>query len=228
MMPDEFRLRLAATFDDRRLSRGERQSLVEVFALVESQADREAIRGMAFDQARKAFELEADRSVIDWLEDVLKALRDQPGAAAKRTLAEAHFSPGDDCHNAIGRLLARASRTADICVFTITDDRLADAILEAHGRGVAVRIITDDQKAEDLGSDVPRFEGAGIPLRVDRSPFHMHHKFAILDSARLLTGSYNWTRGAARDNEENLIVTDDPRLVAPFSATFERLWAKLG
>ena len=143
-------------------------------------------------------------------------------------MAEAYFSPGDDCPRAIGRLLASARRTADICVFTITDDRLSDAILDAHRRGVAVRIITDDAKAEDLGSDVGRFERAGIPMRVDRSPFHMHHKFAILDGATLLTGSYNWTRGAARDNEENLIVTDDPRLVAPFAATFDRLWEKLG
>jgi cardiolipin hydrolase len=62
---------------------------------------------------------------------------------------------------------------------------------------------------------------------VDRSPYHMHHKFAILDGATLLTGSYNWTRGAARDNEENLIVTDEPRLVNPFALTFEHLWAKL-
>ncbi len=91
-----------------------------------------------------------------------------------------------------------------------------------------MRIITDDAKAEDLGSDVERFERAGIPTRVDRSPYHMHHKFAILDGASMLTGSYNWTRGAARDNEENLIVTTEPRLLAPFRATFDRLWAKLG
>ena len=58
-----------------------------------------------------------------------------------------------------------------------------------------------------------------MAVRVDRSPYHMHHKFAILDAATLLTGSYNWTRGAARDNEENLIVTDEPRIVNPFAST---------
>ncbi len=68
---------------------------------------------------------------------------------------------------------------------------------------------------------------AGIPLRVDRSPFHMHHKFLVVDGQTLLTGSYNWTRGAARDNEENLIVTGEPRLVSAFAAAFDRLWERL-
>jgi phosphatidylserine/phosphatidylglycerophosphate/cardiolipin synthase-like enzyme len=91
-----------------------------------------------------------------------------------------------------------------------------------------VRVITDDTKADDVGSDVDRIAGAGIPVRVDRSPCHMHHKFAVLDEATLLTGSYNWTRSAAAENQENLVVSDDVRLVSPFVATFERLWASLG
>jgi phosphatidylserine/phosphatidylglycerophosphate/cardiolipin synthase-like enzyme len=53
---------------------------------------------------------------------------------------------------------------------------------------------------------------------------HMHHKFAVFDAARLLNGSYNWTRGAADTNYENLVDTADPRLVAAFAAEFERLW----
>ena len=54
----------------------------------------------------------------------------------------------------------------------------------------------------------------------------MHHKFAIFDGTRLLNGSYNGTRGAADMNYENLVDTDDPNLVAAFSAEFERLWKR--
>jgi len=218
---------LARSLDDRRFSRGERQALGEFVAGLGSAADREEVRRRAFEVARAALGRPDDLPVLAWLEEVTKAIRDAGQAAARPVVAESYFSPGDDCPRAIGRLLAGASKTADICVFTITDDRLSDAILDAHRRGVAVRIIADDAKAEDLGSDVERFERSGIPTRVDRSPFHMHHKFAILDGQTLLTGSYNWTRGAARDNEENLIVTTDPRFLAPFGETFDRLWAKL-
>ncbi len=68
---------------------------------------------------------------------------------------------------------------------------------------------------------------AGITVRVDRSPYHMHHKFAIFDGGTLLTGSYNWTRGASENNLENLVILYQSSLLAAFSATFERLWMKL-
>jgi phosphatidylserine/phosphatidylglycerophosphate/cardiolipin synthase-like enzyme len=56
---------------------------------------------------------------------------------------------------------------------------------------------------------------------------HMHHKFAVFDRKRLMTGSFNWTRSASEDNEENLIVTPDANLVAAFSARFEALWSRM-
>jgi len=144
-----------------------------------------------------------------------------------KDLAEAWFSPGDDCAHRIAQLIAHARKSVDIAVFTITDDRISEAILQAHRKGVELRIATDDEKAGDLGSDIPRLRAAGVPVRMDRSEFHMHHKFAIFDGEHLLTGSYNWTRGASRDNEENFLVTGDPRLVAAFARTFERLWKRL-
>ena len=227
MTPQEIDVWLARTLDDRRLSRNERQVLEEVVDSLGSASDRREVVHRAFEVARDALAGPDDRSVLDWLEDVVKALREGSPAPTGLPLAEAYFSPGEECVLAIHRLLANARRTADVCVFTITDDRLADDLLGAHRRGVSVRIITDDSKADDLGSDVDRLGRAGIPVRVDRSPYHMHHKFAILDGSTLMTGSYNWTRGAARDNEENFIVTGETRLISPFVATFDRLWQKL-
>ncbi len=227
MTPQEIDAWLARSLDDRRLSRNERQALAGFLSGLGPEADPDALRRRAFEIAGAALVNPDDRPVLTWLEDVLKAIREGGRAPVHQARAEAHFSPGEDCLRAIRGMLERARRTADVCVFTITDDRLSDAILDAHRRGVSVRVITDNEKAEDLGSDIGRFEASGVAVRVDRSPYHMHHKFAILDGVTLLTGSYNWTRGAARDNEENLIVTDEPRLVNPFASTFERLWAKL-
>ena len=52
----------------------------------------------------------------------------------------------------------------------------------------------------------------------------MHHKFAVIDGSRLLNGSYNWTRGAAEVNFENVVDAAEAGLVAAFAAEFERLW----
>ena len=164
--------------------------------------------------------------VLGWVENVVKALA-APLARPAAVHSEAYFSPGDDCVARIVQLFRDAKSSVDVCVFTITDDRIADALLDAHRRGLAVRVITDNDKAHDLGSDIGRIEAAGVPVRIDRTPFHMHHKYAIFDGRRLLNGSYNWTRGAARDNLENVVVTDDPALVAKFTAAFTALWSLL-
>jgi DNA uptake protein ComE-like DNA-binding protein len=52
----------------------------------------------------------------------------------------------------------------------------------------------------------------------------MHHKFAIIDNHLLLTGSYNWTFAANNKNEENLMVIDDPEIIARYQNQFEKLW----
>jgi phosphatidylserine/phosphatidylglycerophosphate/cardiolipin synthase-like enzyme len=144
------------------------------------------------------------------------------------------FAPGDGCWQHIVARLRAARRSADLCVFTVTDDRISGPILDAHRRGVKIRLISDAEKAGDLGSDVGRFQVAGIAVKLAHvvAPTHpgltghMHHKFAVFDGGRLLAGSYNWTRGAANVNYEDLIDTADPQLVATFAAEFERLWAK--
>ena len=77
----------------------------------------------------------------------------------------------------------RYAKAMDICVFTITRNEIADVILELHKSGkVKVRIITDTQQQHTAGSDIRAFRDAGIQVREDHSPFHMHHKFAIIDN----------------------------------------------
>ena len=145
---------------------------------------------------------------------------------AEGVYARAFFSPGHACLEAIVGELDDATATVDICVFTITDDRISKAVLAAHRRNVRVRIVTDNDKSNDEGSDIARLARAGIEVRVDRSPHHMHHKFAIVDGRRLLNGSYNRTRSAAEHHQENVVLTDQGALVEAFSGAFEALWQK--
>jgi phosphatidylserine/phosphatidylglycerophosphate/cardiolipin synthase-like enzyme len=161
---------------------------------------------------------------VDWLEDVVKAIAATRRAPQPPTNAEVYFSPGSACADRLIGLLTGLQHAADLCNFTITDNRISRAILAAHQRGIRIRIVSDDWKATDLGSDIEHLERAGIPVALDSSPAHMHHKFALFDSRLVATGSYNWTRSAAQENQENLVVTDHPELLKRFSQEFERLW----
>lgn len=53
---------------------------------------------------------------------------------------------------------------------------------------------------------------------------HMHHKFAIVDGKKLITGSLNWTVTAVQSNKENIMVTEEPELVRPYRLEFQKLW----
>lgn len=75
-----------------------------------------------------------------------------------------------------------------------------------------------------LSSFVFPFHSPGICVRCDSGAVHMHHKFAVVDGRRLITGSLNWTLTAIQSNKENILVTEEPDLVLPFITEFQRLW----
>ncbi len=218
---------LQTSIHDGRLSRAEKtvlRSIVATEALASH--ERDWIRNRAF-QVAQASAGESPSSPFDWLEDVVGILvsAERPSLGNSRLpVAEAHFSPGDKCRNRIRDLLREAQETVDICVFTITDNSISDSIIDTHARGVNVRVISDNDKAQDKGSDLQRLKRMGVGVAFDHTADHMHNKFAVFDGRILVSGSYNWTRSAADRNEENIIVTDDQRLVERFAGKFESLW----
>jgi cardiolipin hydrolase len=221
---------LEESLDDGKVSRGERGVLTQLLDdLRPSSSEQGVLLNEAFRLARSRMVDARDQATLDWLYDVVKVLRPAKGLKVSGSrVAEAWFMPGEEGLQRLLQLIAGCRESLDVCVFTITDNRIADALVDAHRRGVKVRILTDDEKAFDRGSDVDRLRREGVPLRTDDSASHMHNKFAIFDGERLLTGSYNWTRSATRENQENFLVTDDPALVTQYSEELERLWEKFG
>jgi len=141
-----------------------------------------------------------------------------------KLIMKVFFSPGESCRNAIISEIKNAKQELKICVFTISDDQISRAILDAHKRSVAVSIITDNDKAHDMGSDIDMLSKSGILVKMDMSTNHMHHKFMIADERSVITGSYNWTNSAARFNQENIIVTRESVAVSSFINEYDRLW----
>jgi cardiolipin hydrolase len=186
------------------------------------------VRNHAFElvlaRAREPSQAAAMPALVKWLNDVVKVIDQAATPVPIKT--EVWFSPGEECRTALIGHLQSCRQRVDICVFTIADDRITEAILAAHSRGVVVRVISDDDKRLDSGSDVESLRAAGVAVVLDDSEAHMHHKFAIFDGRWLLNGSFNWTRSASRINEENLVVTNDPQQVREFGTQFELLWAR--
>ncbi len=214
---------------DNVLSTAEKRSLAE-------QLGEQPLRGDQLRQVRNhAFSLVQERArdpeyhqtmpaLISWLAGIVKTIDKVQTKVAVHS--QVWFSPGDECRNALINHLRSCKKQLDICVFTIADDRITEAIIEAHKRGVSVRIVSDNDKSSDRGSDIVRMRELGIPMALDESRAHMHHKFAVFDGKRVLNGSFNWTRSASRYNEENIVSTTDPNQVEHFQEQFNELWER--
>jgi phosphatidylserine/phosphatidylglycerophosphate/cardiolipin synthase-like enzyme len=218
---------LKSTLDDFRVSRGEKRILE---GIVREHGDSEQqlgfLRHRAFAVARESIVGPEGIPAMEWLEDAIKVFQSREEPDQNST--QVYFSPGDDCPQIIVNQLQRASRSIDICVFTITDNRIADAIRDAFVRGIAVRVISDNDKSLDPGSDIERLMGLGVPVRIDQTDHHMHHKYAVFDQKTTLTGSYNWTRSADKHNDENFLITGEASINRAYLGHFDRLWDALG
>jgi len=210
---------------DLRLSNEERDELRQLGSELTVDQIR-FLRNRAFALVRELSREPANiEPALKWLEQVIKTL-DACSTPVRAEQASAHFSPGESCRRKIRDLCRQARKSVDICVYTISDDQLSEEILACHQRGVTVRVISDNEKQYDAGSDIQWLRDKGVPLRIDSGPYHMHHKFALFDGRLLLNGSFNWTRSATTSNEENLLVIDHPQLLADYAREFENLWAR--
>ncbi|MGQ8337996.1 phospholipase D-like domain-containing protein [Sunxiuqinia sp. A32] len=184
-----------------------------------NRSEREELRSKLFHEARILENEHNGGQAIFWLEFCLAQLEKYTFRFHK-----VYFSPGTDIREIISSLIDEAKTSINLCIFTITDSSLADRILRAHKRGVKIQIISDDRKTFDKGSDIYPLHLAGIPIKIDHSQYHMHHKFGIIDQRICFTGSFNWTYTATKHNQENLLVTSKYDLVIQYEEEFEKLW----
>ncbi|MFO1495629.1 MAG: phospholipase D-like domain-containing protein [Lysobacterales bacterium] len=228
---DQLLEQLEASLADLTLSTPEKHALLALLRERPRRADQlRQLRNRAFElvleRSRDSAQVADMPKLVAWVSDVVRMLDQASPSVDLQT--EVWFSPGPDCRRALLGQLKSCRKRLDICVYTISDDELTHEIIGAHRRRVQVRVITDDAKGYDHGSDVQRLREAGIALLTDASSAHMHHKFALFDGRWLVNGSFNWTRSATQSNDENLVVTNDPEQLRQFAAHFEQLWSRYG
>ena len=217
--------KIRLTIEDNAFTSSEKRALKQLIReKMFSKRDMDFLRSQIFNVAReKQDELSKD-SLLSWIEEAnkLTLISQEP----INTVA-AYFSPGTACKSAIITQLRGANSSIKICVFTISDNDISNEIISAHQRGVGIKILTDNDKSFDRGSDIKWISQNGVNIKIDTTEYHMHHKFCIIDKETLLTGSYNWTRTAADRNQENILVTKNPALVKSFLGDFDSLYEKL-
>ncbi len=56
----------------------------------------------------------------------------------------------------------------------------------------------------------------------------MHNKFCIIDNDLVITGSYNWTFKARMNDENVIVIKNQPTIISKFAEKFESIKPKYG
>ena len=67
--------------------------------------------------------------------------------------------------------LSNARKTLDICVFSITSEKIANCVLKCHRKGVKIRIIADM-----AGADICNLSKNNVPVKLYSNLGHIHDK----------------------------------------------------
>lgn len=126
------------------------------------------------------------------------------------------FSPGDDIEMAVIREINQPTvKEILFSQYAVTNERIIKSLIDAHDRGVIVIGILEPKPA--IGNYVVprRLADSGIPLLFTAGGGWNNNKFAIIDRAKLLTGSFDWTRSAP-GNFENLLIISEVSIVTRY------------
>ncbi|MCX8170390.1 MAG: phospholipase D family protein [Candidatus Bathyarchaeota archaeon] len=134
-----------------------------------------------------------------------------------------YFSPKGGCASAIINWIKRANSSIYILIYSFTLDSIGEALIEAYNRGVDVKAVFEKGQITQY-SEYWRLRDAGIPVRNDTNPKSMHHKVMIIDGEIIITGSYNWSKTAEEENNENLIIIKDRDIARKYEEEFEKIW----
>jgi len=121
-----------------------------------------------------------------------------------------------------------ATTSIDAALYDFERVSVRDALIAAHTRGVAVRIVADDE-AHANPSYAPHFaalEAAGIAVVDDQDSSRiMHDKYLIFDHQAVWTGSTNLSDNDFTLNHNNSILFTSAEVAAVYQADFDQMVA---
>jgi phosphatidylserine/phosphatidylglycerophosphate/cardiolipin synthase-like enzyme len=122
--------------------------------------------------------------------------------------------------------LDAAQTSIDVATFEYNLMSIADALIRAQERGVAVRLALDKEnlEKEEMEEWIERVEAAGIPVAWQDATAFLHSKYIIVDNRIVWMGSWNITENDTYRNNNNLLRITAPAIVENYEAEFSQMF----
>jgi phosphatidylserine/phosphatidylglycerophosphate/cardiolipin synthase-like enzyme len=149
--------------------------------------------------------------VLEKTGDLLRGAGVRSGGVAQvpgTQLIEVAFSPNEGSEDLVVKVIQSARSSIGVAAYSFTSPVVAKALLNAKKRGVDVRVVVDEDgnKSKASIAALNLLVAAGIPTRtISRYAIH-HDKYLVVDKATVQTGSFNYSKAAAKSNSENVVV----------------------
>ncbi len=134
----------------------------------------------------------------------------------KDTSVKLFFSPKGECTDAIISEIDQAKKEILVQAYSFTSAPIAKALMSAHKKGVKVQAILDKSQRSEKYTSATFLTNVGIPTYIDAKHAIAHNKIMIIDRAKVITGSFNFTKAAEERNAENLLIISSKELAKPY------------
>lgn len=146
----------------------------------------------------------------------------------------------------IAENLKKANQSIDLALFVFSDQKIANTLEKESSQGVTIRALIDRNFIYQYYSEgldllgVQRYLPTKCEYQKNNQPWQnpltavgvadldrgdkLHHKFAIIDNSKVITGSHNWSYSANHINDETLLVIDNSAIAQHFRREFDSLF----
>lgn len=145
---------------------------------------------------------------------------------------ECYFSPSDRTTTQIKNTLRRSSADVAFAVFSFTRRDIADTLIARRNAGRRVRGVMDSNVDPE---QFTYLASNGIDVRLEPTSTLLHHKYAIVDASRglsgpnwVITGSHNWSNNAENSNNENTLIIQSARVANLYLQEFAARYVEAG
>jgi phosphatidylserine/phosphatidylglycerophosphate/cardiolipin synthase-like enzyme len=127
--------------------------------------------------------------------------------------------------DAIIPVVLGAQSSIRFLAFSFTDYPLAQAMIDRAAAGVSAAGVYEKFGSETDAAEMDTLLCGGIPIRQDGNSGFMHNKLIIIDDRIVITGSLNFSTNAEDNNDENVIIIDNPEIAQLYVQEFDRIWS---
>jgi cardiolipin synthase len=148
----------------------------------------------------------------------------------KRETTRALIVQPDDTVLPVLDLIDQAKRSLTVKQFTLDEPRIVRGLLDAHRRGVGVRVMLNPHRSSgDRANDktYAALKRARVPVQWTNPAFFVtHEKSMVIDGTRSLIATFNFVEKYFTETRDYGIVTSDRREVGQVVAGFEADWKR--